>query len=79
VDSSLLVPCGEVVNQSADAARGCSDACFFFAAGNRADSRARSGAAADDQRFLFPGPFVGTLWLGSGSGRSLVSESARRD
>jgi hypothetical protein len=66
VDSSLVLPCGEVVNQSADAARGCADACSSFGAGNRADSRARSGAPADDQRFLFSGPFVGTLWLGSG-------------
>src|SRR5438477_6769949 len=54
----LLVPRDEIVDEAADAARSRADTCALLAARYCSDRRARSGASADDQRFLLPRPLV---------------------
>src|SRR5580700_11292454 len=61
----MLVPCGEIENQPADAARGCAHASSLFASGQCANGRSRAGASTNNQRLLLPRPLVRVLRLRS--------------
>src|SRR5438445_3232534 len=45
----LFVACRQVINQTCNSARHCSDCCTLLAAGYCSDAGARSGAATDNQ------------------------------